>query len=66
MMGAIEVLSIACVNYLTTSQDLFRPTMPQLAQVRAHLTLLHQNLIKAVSTILSRLPAPHSSEVAKL
>ena len=55
MMGQ-EILSIAIVNYFTSSPEIFRPTSVQLNQVKALLGNVHQNFLAVVEFLLSKLP----------
>ena len=48
----IEILSIAIVNYFTSSEEIFKPTGSQLAQVRNLLQLVQQNYILAVDLMV--------------
>ena len=55
MMGQ-EILSVAIVNYFTSSPEIFRPTSIQLNQVKALLGSVHQNFLAVVDFLLSKLP----------
>lgn len=52
-----EILSIAIVNYFTSSPEIFRPTSVQLNQVKSLLSSVHQNFLAVVEFLLSKLPA---------
>jgi hypothetical protein len=54
---ALEILSIAVVNYFTSSPEIFKPTNVQLSQVKNLLSNVHQNLLAVLELILSKLPA---------
>ena len=56
MMGQ-EILSIAIVNYFTSSPEIFRPTSVQLNQVKALLQNVHQNFLTTIDFLLSKLPS---------
>ena len=55
MMGQ-EILSIAIVNYFTSSPEIFRPSSIQLSQVKSVLGSVHQNFLAVVEFLLSKLP----------
>lgn len=57
----LEILSIAIVNYFTSSPEIFRPSNIQINQVRNLLSYMHQNLSSAIELILSKLPASELS-----
>jgi len=52
----LEILSIAVVNYFTSSPEIFRPSNIQINQVRNLLGYMHQNLSAAIDVILQKLP----------
>ena len=56
-MMALEILSIAIVNYFTSSPEIFKPTNVQLSQVKNLLSHVHQNFLSVVELLLSKLPA---------
>ena len=53
---SIEILSIAIVNYFTSSPEIFRPTSNQLNQVKALLQHVHQNFLAVSEYMFSKLP----------
>ena len=53
---SIEILSIAIVNYFTSSPEIFRPNSSQLNQVRALLSYVHQNFLAVTDFMFSKLP----------
>jgi hypothetical protein len=55
-MMTLEILSIAVVNYYTSSPDVLKPTHLQIQQVKNLLSYIQQNFLGAVETILSKLP----------
>lgn len=55
-MMTSEILSIAIINYYTSSPELFRPTNIQMNQVKNLFTFVHTNLQIAIELILSKLP----------
>lgn len=55
-MMALEILSIAVVNYFTSSPEIFKPTNVQLSQVKNLLSNVHQNFLSVIELILSKLP----------
>lgn len=55
-MVTLEILSIAIINYFTSSPEIFRPSNVQLNQVKTVLTLMHANLQTAIEVIVSKLP----------
>jgi len=52
----LEILSIAVVNYYTSSPDVLKPTHIQIQQVKNLLNFIQQNFLAAVETIVIRLP----------
>ena len=54
---SIEILSIAIVNYFTSSPEIFRPNSSQLNQVKALLSHVHQNFLAVSEYMFSKLPA---------
>lgn len=52
----LEILSIAVVNYYTSSPDILKPTHLQIQQVKNLLGFIHLNFLGAVEVILARLP----------
>ncbi len=55
-MMALEILSIAVVNYFTSSPEIFKPTNVQLSQVKNLLSNVHQNFLSVIELIISKLP----------
>jgi Ser/Thr protein kinase RdoA (MazF antagonist) len=55
-MMSLEILSIAIVNYFTSSPEIFRPTAVQLNQVKSLLSQVQSNFINVVDFILQKLP----------
>ena len=55
-MLAIEILSIAVVNYFTSSAEIFKPSTVQVTQTRHLLHYVHQNYIMAIELLLTKLP----------
>jgi archaellum biogenesis protein FlaJ (TadC family) len=55
-MITLEILSIATINYFTSSPEIFRPSSVQINQVRNLLNTMHQNLHSVIEIILQRLP----------
>ena len=55
-MMALEILSIAVVNYFTSSPEIFKPTNVQLSQVKNLLSHVHQNFLSVIDLLLSKLP----------
>jgi len=53
----IEILSIAIVNYFTSSPEIFRPSNAQLNQVRVLFNNVHQNFLAVTEFIFSKLPS---------
>lgn len=53
---SIEILSIAIVNYFTSSPEIFRPSSSQLNQVRALLSYVHLNFLAVTEFMFSKLP----------
>ena len=53
---SIEILSIAIVNYFTSSPEIFRPSTAQLNQVKALLNHVHQNFLAVSEYMFSKLP----------
>ena len=53
---SIETLSIAIVNYFTSSPEIFRPTSGQLSQVKGLLAQVHQNFLSVSEFMFSKLP----------
>lgn len=54
---SVEILSIAIVNYFTSSPEIFRPNNAQLTQVRGLLSYVHQNFLAVTDFMFSKLPA---------
>lgn len=52
----LEILSIAIVNYFTSSAEIFKPTGVQLNHVKNLLSLIQQNVVMALDLLLSKLP----------
>jgi hypothetical protein len=52
----LEILSIAVVNYYTSSPDVLKPTHIQIQQVKNLLNFIQHNFLAAVETIVIRLP----------
>ena len=52
----LEILSIAVVNYYTSSPDVLKPTHIQIQHVKNLLSYIHMNFLGAVEIILARLP----------
>jgi len=48
----MEILSIATINYFTSSPEIFRPSSVQVTQVKNLLNVMHQNLHNAIELIL--------------
>lgn len=55
-MITMEILSIATINYFTSSPEIFRPSSVQINQVRNLLNTMHLNLHSVIELILQRLP----------
>ena len=55
-MMTLEILSIAVVNYYTSSPDVLKPTHLQIQQVKNLLSFIQQNFLGAIEVILSKLP----------
>lgn len=55
----LEILSIAVVNYYTSSPDVLKPTHMQIQQVKNLLSFIQLNFLGAVEIVLHRLPAEH-------
>lgn len=53
---ALEILSIAVVNYFTSSPEIFRPSQVQMQQVKQLLGQVHTNFLTVVEFVISRLP----------
>ena len=53
---SIEILSIAIVNYFTSSPEIFRPNTSQLNQVKALLGHVQQNFLAVSEFMFSKLP----------
>lgn len=53
----LEILSIAVVNYFTSSPDILKPTHLQLQQVKNLLNFIQLNFLGAVEIILQKLPS---------
>lgn len=52
---SLEILSIAVVNYFTSSPEIFRPSNIQMNQVRTLLQAMHHNFLCSVEIILQKL-----------
>ena len=52
----LEILSIAVVNYYTSSPDVLKPTHLQIQQVKNLLNFIQLNFLGAVDIIISKLP----------
>jgi len=55
-MMVLEILSIAIVNYFTSSPEIFKPNNVQLGQVKNLLSFVHQNFVSVVELVLSKIP----------
>lgn len=53
---ALEIVSIAIVNYFTSSPEICKPTNVQQSQVKNLLAYVHQNFVAVIELILSKLP----------
>ena len=51
----LEILSIAVVNYYTSSPEVLKPTHMQIQQVKNLLSFIQQNFLGVVEIIMSRL-----------
>ena len=51
-MTTMEILSIATINYFTSSPEIFRPSSVQINQVRNLLNTMHLNLHSVIELIL--------------
>ena len=52
----LEILSIAVVNYYTSSPDVLKPTHLQIQQVKNLLNFIQQNFLAATEILMQRLP----------
>ena len=52
----LEILSIAVVNYYTSSPEVLKPTHLQIQQVKNLLNFIQQNFLGVVEIITLRLP----------
>ena len=55
-MMTLEILSIAVVNYYTSSPDVLKPTHIQIQQVKNLLNFIQQNFLGSVEIIIAKLP----------
>lgn len=53
----LEILSIAVVNYYTSSPDVLKPTHLQIQQVKNLLNIIYQNFLGVNELIVGKLPA---------
>jgi len=67
-MLTLEILSVAIVNYYTSSPEIFKPTHVQMSQVKNLLLLVQNNLHVGIDLILKLLPSDYvqSEKYAKL
>ena len=56
-MMILEILSIAIVNYYTSSPDVLKPSHGQIQQVKNLLAFIQQNYLGVVEIILAKLPS---------
>ena len=64
---SLEILSIAVVNYFTSSPEIFRPSNIQLNQVRTLLQAMHHNFLCSVEIILNKLhPEQQNAQTQKM
>jgi hypothetical protein len=62
----LEILSIAVVNYYTSSPEVLRPTHLQIQQVKNLLNFIQQNFLGAVDTIIPKLPSSQDQVASQL
>ena len=55
-MMTLEILSIAVVNYYTSSPDVLKPSQNQIQQVKNLLSFIQQNYLGVVEIIIAKLP----------
>ena len=55
-MMTLEILSIAVVNYYTSSPDVLKPSHNQIQQVKNLLSFIQQNYLGVVEIIIAKLP----------
>jgi len=55
-MMIVEILSIAVINYFTSSPDVLKLTQNQIQQVKSLLISIHQNFLGVVEIILAKVP----------
>ena len=55
-MMILEILSIAVVNYYTSSPDVLKPSHNQIQQVKNLLSIIQQNYLGVVEIIIAKLP----------
>jgi len=60
-MMILEILSVAVVNYYTSSPDVLKPSHAQIQQVKNLLNYIQTNYLGVVEIILAKLPAEMSS-----
>ena len=55
-MMTLEILSIAVVNYYTSSPDVLKPSQNQIQQVKNLLSFIQQNYLGVVEIMIAKLP----------